>query len=312
MTGAISAAMSGSQWLLLLALSVPWGGSFFFVEVALTEYAPMVIVALRVSFAAIALWCFLLASPAKVVLSAKVCLAFLIMGALNNALPFSLIAIGQAGTGASMAAILNATTPLFTVIVAGLFLRDEPLRGSKVIGATVGLAGVAVLLAGDVGANGSEVVPKLAILGGAVFYACAGVFGRRFQGMGIGPVTAAAGQLTASALLMIAYVGIFGLSGLEMMLPSLAVGSSVLALALLSTALAYVLYFRLLATAGATNLLLVTLLIPATAVLLGTAVLGESLNSSAVSGMLIIALGLSAIDGRLWSFGKLRKRFDQG
>jgi len=302
----ISVAMSGYQWLLLLLLSVLWGGSFFFVEVALTQYSPILIVTLRVSLAAVALWCFLLASPEKSILTAKSCLAFLIMGTLNNAVPFSLIAVGQSGTGASMASILNATTPVFTVLVAGLFLRDEPLRSSKIIGAIIGLAGVSVLLADGVDTTDPEHLAKAAILAGAVSYACAGVYGRKFQTMGIGPITAAAGQLTASALLMTTYIGIFDLSGPECRLPSIAVGSSILGLALLSTALAYVLYFTLLATAGATNLLLVTLLIPVTAVILSVAVLGESISGKSVVGMLITAAGLSAIDGRLWSPGRFK------
>lgn len=312
MSGTISLRMSRAQWLLLFALSVLWGGSFFFVEIALTELAPELIVALRVSLGAVALWCVLFARGGMTVTSTRSCLAFLAMGVLNNAIPFSLIAVGQSHTGSSMAAILNATTPVFTVIVAGVCLRDEPMSRPKIIGAAVGLAGVAVLLAEGATAGESGILPHLAVLGGALSYACAGVFGRRFQGMGVDPVSAAAGQLTASSVLMVAYVAWFQSPDLSAPLPSLGVIVSVLSLALLSTALAYIVYFKLLASAGATNLLLVTLLIPVTAVALSVVALGESLSWRAVSGLLVIATGLSAIDGRIWTavivWGRSRTR----
>lgn len=222
------------------------------------------------------------------------------MGLLNDVFPFVLIVWGQTEIASGLASILNAATPIFTVIVAGLVLKDEPITRPKVVGAVLGLVGVTILIGpGAVEGISTNLIAQLAVLAAALSYAFAGVYGRRFTSMRVNPIVAAAGQLLASSIIMIPMVLVFD-NPFALDMTSVRVWSAVIALAVLSTALAYVLYFQLLEKAGATNLLLVTLLLPITAILLGSAILGEQLHVLHFVGMAVIGLGLSAIDGRLW------------
>ncbi|WP_207802654.1 DMT family transporter [Motiliproteus coralliicola] len=295
----INTAMGAQEWALLILLSVLWGGSFFFVGVAVTELPPLTIVTLRVALAAAALWGIALAMGLRPPTSAKVWLAFAGMGLLNNAIPFALIVWGQTQIASGLASILNATTPLFTVVVAGLLLPDERATPLKLLGVALGFIGVVVMLGVPSDGGSSSILAQLAIIAAALSYAFAGVYGRRFKAMAINPILVAAGQVSASTLIMIPMT-LMTEGAVNLTAPSLETWLSVLALAVLSTALAYVIYFKLLASAGATNLLLVTLLIPVSAILLGSLFLNETLGLVHFTGMALIALGLSAIDGRLW------------
>jgi drug/metabolite transporter (DMT)-like permease len=252
-----------------------------------------------VGLAALALLAFVRLSGRRMPREGRVWAAFLGMGFLNNAVPFSLIVWGQTEIASGLAAILNATTPVFTVLVAHALTADERLTGGKAAGVALGFAGVAVLVGPEALAGaGTAVLAQLAVLGAAVSYAFAGVYGRRFRAMGVDPVATAAGQVTASAL-MLAPVALVVDRPWEMAAPGAETVAAVFGLALLSTALAYVLYFRILAAAGATNLLLVTFLIPPSASLMGWAVLGERLGGGELAGMALIGAALAWIDGRL-------------
>ncbi len=296
----IKARMGLVEWSMLLLLSMLWGGSYFFVEIALDEWSPLLIVAVRVVIAAIVIGGIVLAAGYSVPRSLDAWVAFLWMGVLNNITPFLLIVWGQQEIESGLAAILNAAAPIFTVIVAGIWLRDEPVTRAKVAGAILGLLGVAILIGPSalLGMN-ANLVAQLAVLGAALSYALAGVYARRFPKMNIDPIVAAAGQLLLSSLLMIPLALAFESPG-QLFETSARIWVSVGVMAVFSTALAYILYFRLLASAGATNAILVTLLIPVTAILLGTIVLGERLQWMHFLGMLVIGFGLSVIDGRLW------------
>ncbi len=290
--------MGPLEWSVLGALSMLWGGSFFFVEVAVAELPPFTLVALRVGLAAVALNGALLAMGRTLPRQRSVWTAFLTMGLLNNAIPYSLIAWGQLHVPSGLAAILNATTPLFTLVVAHVGTRDERLSVPRLVALAVGFAGVVVMVGADaLGGVGARTLAQVAVLGAAVAYACAGVFGRRFAALGVAPIVAATGQVTASTLLLVP-VALLADRPWTLAVPTLATWAAMLGLALASTALAYVLYFRILATAGATNLLLVTFLIPVTAIGLGAALLGERLAVHHGVGMGLIGLGLAAIDGR--------------
>lgn len=295
--------MGPVEWSMLLTLSVLWGGSFFFVGVAVRELPTLTIVALRVGLAALVLWGAVAALGPPVPRSPVVWVAFLGMGVLNNVIPFTLIVWGQQTIASGVAAILNATTPLFTVLLAGLLLADERINVRKLIGVGVGFSGVAVMVGpsalGGLGAGGGvALLAQLACLGGAVSYALAGVFGRRFRRLGVDPVVVAAGQVTASALILAPMAMVVD-RPFQLPTPSGATVAAVLALAVLSTAAAYVLYFEILRRAGATNLLLVTFLIPVSAILLGVLVLGERLAPDELAGMLLIGCGLTIIGVRL-------------
>ena len=298
-TEGIKSSMGAGEWALLIALSVLWGGSFFFAEVALQQFAPLTIVTLRVTISALVLCAFVLLARYPLPGSWRVWLAFLGLGVINNAIPFSLIVWGQSGISSSLASILNAATPIFTVIVAGLFLKDEPVTVAKIVGVLLGLCGVAILIGPEAVVGGREqLLYQLAVLGGGLAYAIAAVYARRFAGMRLRPVVVAAGQLLASSLVM--WPLLLVVEGRVEWSAAAPVWLSVVGLAVLSTAVAYVLYFRVLASSGATNLLLVTLLIPVTATFLGVLFLDEALHWTHVAGIAVIALGLSAIDGRLW------------
>ncbi len=296
--GGIRLQMGAADWALLAALSLLWGGSFFFVEVALAGLPPFTLVWLRVALAAAALHLFLRVTGSGLPAGWRVWAAFFGMGLVNNAIPFSLIVWGQTQIASGLAAILNATTPLFTVLVAHAATGDERITGGRVAGVVVGFAGVAVMLGPEAGVGlGDDLLAQLACLAAALSYAVAGVFGRRFGRMGVGPAQTASGQVTASSLLLLPVVLMVDRPW-ALALPGADIWAAVFGLALASTALAYIIYFRILATAGATNLLLVTLLIPVTAILLGVFVLGERLEVVHLAGMALITLGLVALDGR--------------
>ena len=297
--GSISQSMGSLEWGMLVTLSIVWGGSFFFQGVAVRELPTLSIVTLRVGMAAITLWIVVLATGRAIPRDPKVWTAFFGMGLLNNVLPFGLIVWGQQTIASGLASILNATTPLFTVLVAGLLLSDERFSSKKIIGTAVGFVGAVVMIGPDaLGGIGLDLWAQLACLAGALSYAFAGVFGRRFRAMGVDPIVVAAGQVTASTILL-APVATAIEQPWTLANPSATTWAAIVGLAVFSTALAYILYFSILARAGATNLLLVTFLIPITGVLLGWLVLGERLEWIHAAGMALIGVGLVFIDGRL-------------
>ncbi|MFN0191194.1 MAG: DMT family transporter [Aestuariivirga sp.] len=290
--------MDGSEWGMLLLLAAIWGASFLFFAIALRELPVFTIVFLRVSLAAAALWVILLITGTPVTRQPAMWRNFMIMGLINNVIPFSLIVWGQQEVAPGLAAILNATTPFFTVLIANSFLADERLTALKLSGAAVGLLGVAAMMGADALIHlGQSVWHQLAILLAAVFYAVNTVFARRFAGLL--PLMTAAGQTTCSTLLLFPLVLLIDRPW-QLSMPGGEVVASILALSLLCTALAYVLYFAIVKSAGATNIALVTFLVPVSAVILGAAVLGEHIGWQHGAGMLAIALGLALIDGRLF------------
>ncbi len=292
--------MGGLEWSLLLGLSVLWGGSFFLVGIAVQGLPPLTIVAARVGLAAPVLWLAVLAMGRSVPGDGRVWAAFAVMGLINNVVPFSLIVWGQTQIPSGLASILNATTPLFTVVVAGLVLADERFTLARGLGVALGFLGVVVLIGGDVlDVSGLPILPQLAVLGAALSYAFAGVFGRRFRRWGVDPLVTAAGQVSASGAVMVALAAAIDRPW-TLPVPDGVVLLAVIGLALACTALAYFLYFRILATAGATNVLLVTFLVPVTAISLGVVILDETVRPGHLAGLVLIGLGLLILDGRVW------------
>ena len=290
--------------LLLLALATVWGGSFFFAEVALREVPPLTIALHRVFWALPALFLVVLYQGIEIPRSFRAWSCYLVMGALNNAIPFSLIFWGQTNIGSGLASILNSTTAFFGVVVAGIFLVDEPLTRHKIVGAMFGVFGVAAIMGLDALTSFDlRNLAQLAILAAALSYAFAGVWGKRFLS-DYPPVMNAFGMLVGSTLLMIP-VAIIS-EGAPVLSLSTEVWASLIAVAILSTAVAYLLYFKILALAGSANLMLVTLLIPPIAVGLSVTVLGEKMGHDALLGFGLIAVGLLVTDGRL--LDKLRQK----
>jgi len=302
----IQKTMTASDWALLAILSIVWGGSFLFVGVAVRELPPLTIVALRVVTAASALLLTLRLMGVDLPRTRQVWSAFLGMSILNNVIPFTLIVWGQSHIASGLASILNATTPLFTVIVAHYLTEDERLTGQRFAGVIVGFAGVAVMIGAAAFASlDASILAQLAVLGAALSYGFSGVFGRRFKTMGIPPLATAAGQVTVSSAILLPTALIVDRPW-TLAMPSTGAIVSLAALGLVSTAFAYLIFFRLLARAGATNVGLVTFLIPVSAILLGVLVLGETLAMRHMAGMALIGGGLILIDGRLLSALKAR------
>ena len=303
-------ALSLLDWGMLIALAALWGGAFLFVEIALTAFPPFTLVAVRVAIGAATLWAIAWATGAPAPRGLRVWAALFLLGLINNAIPFSLIVYGQTQISAGLASILNATTPVFTVVVAGLMLSDERMTALRVGGVLVGLAGAAVVIgpAAMLDFGGVAVLAQLAILGAALSYAFASVHARALRRFALSPFMIATGQLTASTVIMGATALLLDqpFSQAEtaryaaIPAPEFAAAwAASIAQGVASTALAYLLYFRIIASAGATNGALVTFLIPPFAILFGSVLLGERLEAEDLLGMGLIGLGLALIDGRL-------------
>lgn len=289
--------ISAQAWLLLSALGLLWGGSFFFAGVAVKHVPPFTLAFLRFALAALALHIFIAGRYGIYDVLRKRWPAFALLGLVNNALPHSMIFLGQTEIGAGLASILNATTPIWTVIVAHLMTEDERLTGRKLLGALVGLGGTVVLFSPQLSSASGVPLWAMALpLVAAVSYGFAAVWGRRFRD--VAPPVSAAGQLTASTVIMLPVVLLHDVTG-SLSIPPASVIGAVLALALLSTAFAYILFFRLIAIAGATNASLVTLLVPPSAILLSAVFLGERFGTEDWLGLSLILLGLVVLDGRL-------------
>ncbi|MEO9527622.1 MAG: DMT family transporter [Roseibium sp.] len=285
------------NWIMLTVLGAIWGGAFLFAKVAVAEIPPLVLVFLRVAIACCVLLAVLWHQRLLHHLEPRLAVPFLIMGFLNNAVPFSLLFAGQTVIGAGLASILNATTPIFTVIVASLLVKQEELRAHRIAGVALGVAGVAIMLWSSLtGLATDPVWAQLCCLGAAVSYACAATFARRFRSLP--PQVAATGQLMGSSTLMLPVALVFA-GGWMPADAGLTTWLNVVALGVLGTAIAYLIYFRLLAEAGATNASLVTLLVPASALLLGWLVLGESLGPLQLAGFALLLCGLIVLDGRI-------------
>ncbi|KQU76361.1 ABC transporter permease [Aminobacter sp. DSM 101952] len=290
--------MSARDWARLLLLGVIWGGSFFFVHIAVAEIAPLKLVLFRVMIAACALHLYLLVRGPSFRLALPLAATLFGLALVNNVIPFSLIFVGQTEIGAGLASVLNATTPFWTLVIANMMTTDEKLNWNKLAGIALGILGTAVMIGpGLIAGLGGPVWAKLALIGASLSYALALMVARRLRG--VPPAVVATGQLTASTIIMIPVVlAVHGTGGL--FAASSGAWMAVFALALVSTACAYLLFFGLVASAGATNTSLVTLVVPASAILLGVTFLGERLEVFELGGMALIALGLVTIDGRLF------------
>jgi drug/metabolite transporter (DMT)-like permease len=296
MTVAGIGKMGLKEWALLIGLSVIWGGSFFFNKVAVGEMPPLTVVFGRVALGAMGLWILVYALGHRMPALGRTWGAFLVLGFMNNLVPFTLIVWGQSQIASGLASILNATTPLFAVFVAHIFTSDERMTPGKVSGVLLGLAGVAVLIGLDaLQGFGLHILAQFALLGAALCYALSGVFGRRLRGTPT--VVIATGQVTCSTLMTLPLILLVD-QPWTLAMPSLGAWGAVLGLGLLCTSFAYLIFFRLLATVGATNLMLVTFLIPITAILLGSMFLDERLEIHQFAGMGLIFLALATIDGR--------------
>jgi drug/metabolite transporter (DMT)-like permease len=307
----IRAQMNRSDWLILGVLAIIWGGAFFFIGVAVRHVPPLTYVWLRLTIAAVAMWGVLYFKGEKLGLPPSAWGSILLLALLNNALPFTLFGWGQTHIASGLASILNATTPIWGVLVAHFLTHDERMTPRKIAGVLLGFSGVATMIGPSLLSSlGTNALAQLACVSASLSYALAAVWARRFRRQGISPMSVTTGQLTAGALMMLPLSIIVDRPWTHAFPPLTAI-AAITALALFCTAFGYVLYFKLIATSGATNALLVTLLVPPVAIVLGALFLNETLAPEDFIGLGLIALGLAAIDGRLLKAFLERRQFPQ-
>ncbi|MBL8831019.1 MAG: DMT family transporter [Rhodospirillales bacterium] len=289
--------LDAAAWSMLLLLSVLWGGSFLYVKIALEELPPVTIVALRALFGGAFLFVILRLRGLTLSRDPALWKGFAVLALLNTVLPFILIAWGQREISAGLAAILNAATPLWTITLAHFLTDDERMDARRAAGVLIGFSGVVVLVGPEALAGiGSSVLAQLACVAATISYGFALVWARRFKGQD--------GTVLASGQFICAIPATMALSFAvdrpwTLPMPGTATMLSIFGLAFLSTAVAYLVYYRLMQRAGAGNASLVTMLIPPSAVLLGIAFLGERFEPLSVAGFALIAAGLAVVDGRV-------------
>lgn len=289
--------MGRLEWGLLLVLALFWGASFFFFKILVTELPPFTIVLGRVGIAAFCLNVLLRATGGRLPSGATEWRDHFILATTNYVLPFALIAFGEKHITSALASILNAVTPIFTMLMAHMLTRTEKLSWNKAMGAVFAFAGVVIVIGPGVFRSFGQggLLGELSCLSAAVLYGFSNVFGRRFRSRPLLQVSTS--QVTASFVVVLPLSAVID-QPWTLPLPSLPVWGALIGLAVISTVVAYTIYFHLLAKAGPTNISLVAFLVPVSAVLLGVIFLGEWLSANALAGMLVIGLGLAAIDGR--------------
>lgn len=297
-------SISGRAWAEMLLLGAIWGGSFLSIRIALDEIGPLTAVAHRTGWAMLVLWGMVALRRIPMPRDPRIWGAFLVMGLLNNVIPFGLMAWGQLHIASGLTSIFNAATAIFGVLAASLFFADERMTPRRAFGVALGFAGVVTAIGlENLHSFDLQSLAQLAVLAGAASYALAGVWARKHLG-GLHPVLAAAGMLTGSSLITLPLAW-----AIEGPITLALAPDTLLAIAyyaIIATAGAYLLYYRVLQMAGSGNLMIVTLLIPPVAITLGAWVRGETLGPHAYAGFGLLALGLVVLDGRIWA--RLRAR----
>jgi len=297
--------ISPTQWLFLIALSILWGGSFLFVGIAIADLPPLTIVLARVAIAALLLLPLLPANGLTVPRAAAEWRPFLVMAILNNVIPFTLIATAQREVTSGLASVLNATTPLFTLLITHAFSGEEKLRANQLAGVLVGILGIAVLTGPEaIFGRTSSLLGMALCIAACLSYGFAAHWGRRLRATP--PLLSAFCQLVCSTVVLAILAGAIDRPWL-LQTPSPRTAVAILGLAALSTSLAYVIFFHILSVSGASNVMMVTLLIPVSGILFGVHFLDEPLVARHAAGALVIGCGLLLVDGRLALPGTCRR-----
>ena len=297
--------MSNKDWLMVFLLGLFWGSSFLFNEILLKHISPISIAFVRVAVSAMILIPFIIAKYGIKILTQSDIFNLTIMGLINNILPFSLIAFGQQFTTGGLASILNASTSFFTIIVASIFLTNEKLTTTRVLGVLIGVLGVSIAVGFDeIFSDMNQGFGKYVILLGSLSYAFAVVWGK-LKLSHLKPMIAATGMLTASSLIMLPIIG-YGYMN-ELTVLNIDIIAIIILFAIIANVLAYFLYFKILESAGAGNLQICTIIIPPAAIFLNAIILFETITFEEVTGLLIISFGLIIIDGRLAK--KINRKF---
>jgi drug/metabolite transporter (DMT)-like permease len=291
--------MSTSDWGLIVTLSLIWGSAFFLIVVVLKEVPPNTMVFMRLALAVPPMLLWLYLTGERMPMDSTNWRRFAILGALNIALPFILFAWGQVRLSSGLASVLNATTPLWGVLVAHYLTDDEKMTPARLGGVIIGFAGVAVMIGGGALTGFSDtLLAQMACVTATLLYALASIYAKRIGDEELSVMQIATGQVCVATVMMVPVVLLTEAPWAGPM-PSAGTWAAMVTLSLVSTSLAYLLYFRLIASAGATNALLIPFLIPPVAILLGVLFLGETLTIGQLGGIGLIALGLAILDGRI-------------
>lgn len=298
--------MGRKEWGLLLLLTVIWSSSYLFAQLAMDDVPVVIIVFGRVALAAAALWIVIVALGIRLPGDRRVIGRLCVLGLFNNALPFTFVFTAQETTPTGVVAVMIAATPLVGVLLAHWMTTDERITVARLTGALLGLGGVAVMIGpGALAGFGGNTVAELLMVLATLCFAFSPLYARRLYGTE--PLIVAAGQLTAASLFMAPVVLLFA-PPWALPMPGWGSLASLATLAFVCTAIPYVLYFRLLARAGATNVVLVTILSPPGAMLFGATILGETLSASQLAGFALVAFGVAVIDGRPLAWLRRRGR----
>ena len=293
--------MDLKSWSVLLGLALVWGGSFFFIEIALQTYSPLTIVAARVGIAALCLNVYIALTMRDWPRSASFWRMILLMAVTNNIIPFVLIVWGQVYITGALASILNATTPLFALLLGNIMTLDERMTRTKITALMVGFLGVVIIIGPDMqGGLDAHLLAHLAPLAAAICYAFSSIYARRFVKFSVRPAIMAASQLSLSSCVLIPLALLWD-QPWQVGVPPMDAVLAILGLAILSSTIAYIAYFWFIARNGGTNMTLVTFLVPVSASALGIGFLGEHLMPQHVMGVLCIAVCFIILDGRILS-----------
>lgn len=287
------------DWTRLIILSLLWGGSYTWIELALIELDPMMIVFYRVLISSIflILICKVLSLTFKI--EKKIFILLFFMSLTNNVIPFNLIAWGQQEITASVGSILNATTPLFTVIIANYWPNGEKATLNRIVGVIVGFCGVTLLMGLSIHDIDNSIIGQVAILLAAISYAISALIGKEIKK--IHPAISATYMLSISSIVLLPIILFSG----NDLTPAVSKQSmiAILGLAIFSTSIAYLIFYKLIENIGS-NVMLVTLLMPVSAILLSIIILNEAINITQVIGLILILTGLILVDGRALNFFK--------
>jgi drug/metabolite transporter (DMT)-like permease len=291
--------MTRRDWGLIVTLAILWGSGFSLIEIGLRSVPPNTLVFARMALAVPPLLLLLKVRGETLPVDFKSWEMLTVVGLLNVVVPFILFYWGMTQISTGLASILNATTPLWGVVAAHFLTRDEKATPARVVGVLFGVAGIAVMIGVDaLKGMSSGILAQIACLIATLCYALGSIYGRRFGQSGMTPLSIATGQVITSAIVLLP-IALFTDAPLSLPMPGMDFWLSTIAMAVFSTSLAYFLFFKLVESAGASNSLLVTFLIPIVAIVLGAVFLGERFSVNQGAGVVLIAVGLVLLDGRV-------------
>jgi drug/metabolite transporter (DMT)-like permease len=294
-----------TNWLIFLALGFMWGSSYLFIKLAVDDFGTFTLVALRLAVGAALLWVAVRLAHQKLPRERRIYGHLVVMAIVNIVIPFVLITWAEQSVDSSIAAILTSAVPLFAIVIAPLFLHDEPIRVNGVAGLGIGFVGVIILTSNDLSVADADLTGEIALLGAALSYAVGAVYSRRNM-RGIPPMIPAVFQVTFALIISGAIALV--LERPWDARPDLEAVFSILWLGILGSGLAYLAVFRLFATWGATRTTLVAYLIPVWGIILGFLVLAEPIDGRLLVGTALVIGGMALVNsrfGRRTIFGRV-------